>query len=299
MSRLRALVTGVSGQVGGALLRRAAPGVEMVPAGREVLDLARPHALAPVLERLAPDVVVNCAAYTAVDKAEAEAELAHTVNAAAPAEIAAWCGARGRAMIQVSTDYVFDGARAGAWRPEDAVHPINAYGASKEAGERAVRASCPRHVILRTAWVYSAGGNNFVRTMLRLGRERDELRVVDDQHGCPTAADEVARALAAVLASLAAGREGPWGTYHFCGAGATTWRGLAEAAFDLAAPHWGRRPVVTPIATAEWPTPAPRPANSVLDCSAFARDYAVAPLPWREALAPVVAAILHGEKGEG
>jgi len=294
----RAVVTGVSGQVGGRLAASTPPaGVAWVLAGRTVLDLARPETLAAALDALAPDVLINCAAYTAVDRAESEPELAFAVNAAAPGALAAACAARGVPMLHVSTDYVFDGFKAGAWTRDDPVAPLGVYGASKEAGERAVRAALPRHLILRTSWVYAARGSNFVRTMLRLGAERDALAVVADQRGCPTAAADIAAALAALVGRLARGEELAWGTWHFAGEGETTWHGFAEAIFDLAEPVWGRRPTVRPIATTDYPTPARRPANSVLDCAETVATLGIAARPWRDALAAVVGEILDGTQG--
>lgn len=289
----RVVVTGVSGQVGGSLMALPPPpGVTFVPAGRGVLDLSCPRGVAAALAALAPDAVINCAAHTAVDRAEGEAPLAFAINAEAAGEIAAACAARGAPMVQLSTDYVFDGCKAGPWLRTDPVAPLGVYGASKEAGERAVRAACPRHLIFRTAWVYAARGHNFARTMLRLGAERDELRVVADQTGCPTAAPDLAAALAALVPRLARGEELPWGTWHLAGQEATTWHGFAEAIFDCAAPIWGRRPKVVPITTAEYPTPTPRPRNSALDSTETERALALKARPWHEALPPIVAEIL-------
>ncbi|MGE4527163.1 MAG: dTDP-4-dehydrorhamnose reductase [Rhodospirillaceae bacterium] len=289
----RIVVTGVSGQVGGSLIALPPPpGVTFVPAGRGVLDLARPQGLAAALAALAPDAVINCAAHTAVDRAESEPALAFAVNAEAPGEIAAACAARGAPMVQLSTDYVFDGSKTGPWLRTDPVAPLGVYGASKEAGEQAVRAACPRHLILRTSWVYAARGHNFVRTMLRLGAERDELRVVADQTGCPTAAQDIAAAFAALAPRLAQGESLTWGTWHLAGKEATTWHGFAEAIFDCAAPVWGRRPAVVPIATADYPTATRRPRNSALDCAETERALGLAARSWRDALPSIVAEIL-------
>ena len=228
-----------------------------------------------------PDLVINAAAYTAVDKAESEPELAFAVNRDGPAALAEACQAIGAPLIHVSTDYVFDGSKRGAYVEEDPVNPASVYGASKEAGESAIRARLPAHVIIRSSWIYAPMGQNFVRTMLRLGRERPELRVVDDQTGSPTAAEELARAVqGAAGALLAGGRD--YGTFHFAGSGSTSWFGLAEAIFELAE---GPRPRLIPIPTSGYPTPARRPANSVLDSSKFARLYGVTARPWRDSLA--------------
>lgn len=278
----RILVIGRSGQLARALGAAAWPaGIELVQQGRETIDLARPASVEAPVVAARPDLVINAAAYTAVDKAESEPDLAFAVNRDGPAALAEACHHLGAPLIHVSTDYVFDGTKTGPYVEEDPVGPVSVYGASKEAGESAVRARLTAHVILRTAWVYAPEGQNFVRTMLRLGRERPELRVVDDQHGCPTAAAELARGVqAAALKLLAGGRD--HGTFHFCGAGATTWFRFAQAIFELAGEP---RPRLTPIPTSAYPTPAHRPANSVLDSSKFARLYGVTARPWRESLA--------------
>lgn len=286
---MRVLVTGITGQVGGALAGRAAPeGINWLPAGRDRLDLSAPATIAAAVEALAPDAVVNPAAYTAVDAAETDAETAFRVNRDGPAALAAACAARGIPLIHLSTDYVFDGTGTRPYRTDDPVAPLGIYGASKEAGEQAVRAALADHIILRTAWVYAAAGRNFVNTMLRVGAERDELRVVADQRGTPTNAGDIADAIAALLAAR---RDGIAlrGTFHYTAAGETSWHGLAEAVFRRAERHWGRRPVVHAIATADYPTPARRPAYSVLDNSTLdGTGVAVPRRPWEAALNAVL-----------
>ncbi|MEQ8396369.1 dTDP-4-dehydrorhamnose reductase [Thalassobaculum sp.] len=262
---MRVLVTGITGQVGGALVARPAPdGMNWIPAGRDRVDLSAPASIAAAIEALAPDAVVNPAAYTAVDAAETDRETAFRVNRDGPAALAAACATRGIPLLQVSTDYVFDGTGSRPYRPSDPVAPLGVYGASKQEGEEAVRSTLAHHVILRTAWVYAAAGKNFVNTMLRVGAERDELRVVADQRGTPTPADDIAGVLLTVLRAWQAG-VAVRGTHHFTCSGDTTWHGLADAVFRRAERHWGRRPVVHPIGTADYPTPAARPAYSVLD----------------------------------
>jgi len=289
---VKVLVTGVTGQVGGALVARTAPdGMEWIAAGRDRLDLSAPDGIAGALAALAPDAVVNPAAYTAVDPAETDSETAFRVNRDGPAALAGACAARGIPLIHLSTDYVFDGTGSRPYRADDPVAPLGVYGASKEAGERAIRAALDDHVILRTAWVYAADGKNFVNTMLRVGAERDELRVVADQRGTPTPAGDIADAVATLLAAR---RDGTAvrGTFHYTAGGETTWHGFAEAIFRRAEKHWGRRPVVHPITTADYPTPAKRPAYSVLDNSAL--DAALAGVatvprrPWETALNAVL-----------
>lgn len=284
---MRVVVTGITGQVGGALAAAGGDGLELVPAGRDRIDLADPDGIPAAVDALAPDAVVNPAAYTAVDKAEEEPKLAFTVNRDGPAALARACAARGIPLVHLSTDYVFDGSGDRPYRPDDPVAPLGVYGASKEAGERAVREALDDHVILRTAWVYAAEGRNFVNTMLRVGADRDELRVVDDQRGTPTAATDIAGAVLAILQARLRG-DGISGTFHYTAAGETTWHGLAEAIFDRAERHWGRRPVVRAIATSEYPTPAARPAYSVLDVSGLEAQVAVPRRDWAVALDAVL-----------
>jgi dTDP-4-dehydrorhamnose reductase len=291
MSReLRILVTGVSGQVGGALVPRLkVQGFEPLAVPRNDMDLASPQSIFSCLERRAPDLVINCAAYTAVDKAESEPDLAFAINGEAPARMAEWCAIHAVPLVQVSTDYVFPGDGRRPYREDDPVAPRSVYGASKLAGEEAIRATAASHVILRTAWVYAANGKNFVRTMLRLGQERDSIGVVADQRGCPTSADSIADALCVIAGRLAAGGTGlPTGTYHFVDAGETTWHGFADRIFQLAERRWGRRPTVLPITTDQYPTPARRPAYSVLDTAKFRRTFDFAPPSWQDSLERVV-----------
>ncbi|QHL89786.1 dTDP-4-dehydrorhamnose reductase [Sphingomonas changnyeongensis] len=274
------LVTGGTGQVGTALAARAAErGIEVVLPGRAALDLTDPDALARAVAGRDWGLVINCAAYTAVDKAESDADTARAVNAAAPAALARATAAAGIRLIHVSTDYVFDGSKPGWYDEDDPVAPLGVYGATKEAGEAAVRAANPDHVILRTAWVVSPFGHNFVKTMLRLGAERDTLRVVADQIGCPTSAIDIADA----LLSIAAGG-GPAGTYHFVNAGEASWHALA--AFVIARAGLAAR--VDPITTADYPTPARRPANSRLATARIARDHGLSPRPWQDAVGEIV-----------
>lgn len=274
------LVTGGSGQVGHALKRLSAShGAELVAPSRDELDLANPAAIARVVAARPWQAVINCAAYTAVDRAESEAEAAFAANGEGPSHLAEATAARGIRLLHVSTDYVFDGSKFGAYVETDPVAPLGVYGASKEAGERGVRAANPDHVILRTAWVVSPWGNNFVKTMLRVGRERGHLRVVDDQHGCPTSALDIAETLLALVAAPQV-----CGTHHFVNAGEASWYDLARFVFDRAR----LRVTVDPIPTAEYPTPARRPANSRLDTSRICAALGIAPRPWQEAVGAVV-----------
>lgn len=291
---LRILVTGVGGQVGGALVPAAeAAGFIVLPAPRDELDLARSGSIEAYLDGSRPDIVVNCAAYTAVDQAEKERDLAFAINAEAPDRLALWCGRHDRPFIHLSTDYVFPGDATRPYREEDPTGPSSVYGASKLEGERRVREACHCHLIVRTAWVYAAEGKNFVRTMLRLGRERDVLSVVADQRGCPTAADSIAQALCVVLQKLRAeGAEAIAGTYHYVDRGETTWHGFAERIFARVESRWGRRPVVNPITTDQYPTPAKRPGYSVLDTAKFQAVFGMTPPAWQDSLDRVLTRIV-------
>jgi len=281
------LVTGGTGQVGGAIARLAPADWSVTAPTRADLDLADPAALAGAVEAGRWDAVVNCAAYTAVDRAETDVVAAWTANALAPAALAAATAKAGVPLVHLSTDYVFDGSKPDAYVEDDPVAPLGVYGASKQAGEGAVRTANPAHVILRTAWVVSATGSNFIKTMLRLGAERPELRVVADQHGCPTAAVDIARAVLSIAGRLRA-PDAPFGTYHFVNAGEATWHGLAAYVFDRAATHGRPRPAVHPIATADYPTPARRPANSRLATGAIADAFGIRPRPWQAAVDEIV-----------
>lgn len=283
---LTVLVTGANGQVGYELRRRAeGMGQNLVALDRAGLDIGDAEAVLAAVQKIRPSVIINAAAYTAVDQAESAVVAADLGNRIGPANLAAAAAVENCGLIHLSTDYVFNGSGKRPYRADDPVSPLGVYGQTKEAGERAVREVLDRHVILRTAWVYAAHGSNFMRTMLRLGAERDELRVVDDQHGTPTPAGDIAEACLAIAAQL--GRpDGAAcaGTYHYVADGETTWAGFANAIFDHAATIWGRRPTVTPITSAEYPVPAPRPAYSVLDCSQTLATFQPVRRHWRDAL---------------
>lgn len=293
MRPLRFLITGQKGQVVTALAERAPEGVEVLTLGRPKLDLADPASIRAAFDGETADVVVNAAAYTAVDKAEEDEALAMRVNGAGAGLVAGEARRLGAPVIQLSTDYVFDGALDRPYREEDATAPLGAYGRSKLAGEEAVAAANPRHVILRTAWVYSPFGANFVKTMLRLGETRDEMRVVADQRGCPTSALDIADAIFAVgLRLLNAPGPEDYGVFHLTGAGEATWAEFAEAIFSDAQ-SLGRKPVkVTPITTDDYPTPARRPASSRLDGARLERIFGIRPPQWRASLKPVVARLM-------
>ena len=295
---MRILVTGMNGQVGRELRAADWPaGAHLIAFDRDALDLGDKQTVAARVAEVAPDVVINAAAYTAVDRAEDEPETAYRVNRDGPAALAAACEDSGAALVHISTDYVFDGTKDGPWTPEDTVRPLGTYGASKAAGEDAVRASVERHVILRTAWVHAAHGHNFVRTMLKHGAQKDQLKVVGDQFGGPTAADDIAAALVGIADHIVQGKT-HWGTYHFCGAPRASWYDFAQAVFDRAEPVWGRRPEVARITSAEWPTPVTRPANSVLDCMRLKADYGIEQPDWRARLTAIVARLVASHEGK-
>lgn len=283
------LVTGANGQLGRALGRATLPeGWEIAALDRDALDLSDATAIAAKVAERPWAAVINAAAYTAVDKAEDNVVAAWTINALAPAAFAAACASADLPLVQVSTDYVFAGDKPGAWEVDDPVAPLSVYGASKLGGELAVRTSGARHAIVRTAWVVSPDGANFVKTMLRVGATRDTLRVVEDQHGSPTSADDLAAALLSIAARLADDPQAPTGTFHFSNAGATTWAGFAREIFRQSERRGGPSPQVEGIATSDYPTPARRPANSLLGHDAIRAAYGISPRPWEDALADIL-----------
>lgn len=286
------LITGGSGQLAQALAAEAqARGLAFFLAGRPEFDFDRPETLDAAFARAAPALVVNAAAYTAVDAAEDDRDAAFRANCRGPARLAVLCAETRIPLIHVSTDYVFDGTKGAPYTETDLPNPTGVYGASKRAGEEAVLASEARAIVLRTAWVYAAGGKNFVRTMLNAARAGRELRVVADQRGAPTAAE----ALAPVILDLAA-RIAPWrpewrGIYHAAGSGEATWHEFATAILTEAARFGLTPPPIGAIPTAEWPTRARRPADSRLDCGKLAASFGLTLPPWRESLARVIAAL--------
>lgn len=283
---LKILVAGSTGQLARSLATAALrdPRVKLTAFGRPELDLLDRASLEQIVDRMRPDLVINAAAYTAVDRAEAEPERALAVNRDGAAALAAAACRHGTPIIHVSTDYVFDGAKQEPYRETDHPAPETAYGRSKVEGEQAVAQANPRHVILRTSWVYSQYGSNFVKTMLRLGGERPELRVVADQFGNPTYAGDLADAILNLAGQLARGGNA-WGVYHLAGEGDTSWHGFAERIIACGAQH-GLTPVpVLPISTADFPTPAKRPANSRLDCAKARAAFGISLPCWTAAVA--------------
>ncbi len=292
----RLVIIGKTGQLARELIVQGeAAGWQVTALARDVADLSDPAGAAKALAAALPaEAVINAAAYTAVDRAESEEALAHTINGEAPGVLAKVCAQAGVPFLHVSTDYVFDGLKAAPYVEADATAPQGAYGRSKLAGEEAVKAAGGQWLIARTAWVYSPHGHNFVKTMLRLGKTREEMRVVDDQQGCPTAAHELARCLLVAAAAMAEDRKAG-GLYHLAGAGETSWAGFAEAIFSRAEPYWHRCPVLHRITTEEYPTPARRPANSRLDCRQFDAMFGTRPEHWEMSLDTVIAALREAE----
>lgn len=279
------LVTGGQGQVGLELARQDWPhDVTAHFPTRDELDVASQVSLATYLRGRSFDAIINCAAYTAVDKAEEERDLAFLVNGEAPG----WLADTGIPLVHLSTDYVFDGSGPGFYAEDDPVAPLGVYGASKREGERAVQAGQSHSIILRTAWVLSAHRHNFLKTMLRVGATNPVLRVVDDQHGCPTSAADIADAVRIMTLRLIEDAQAPLGIHHFVNAGEASWCELAREIFALSAAAGGPSPEVEAIATADYPTPAKRPANSRLSTAKITADYGIHPRDWRAAVRDIV-----------
>lgn len=294
---MRILVLGKDGQVGWALQRALAPLGTLISAGRAELDLAQPRVFAAALEAYDVDVIVNAAAYTAVDKAEVEPALARAVNSESVAVLAAHAAARGLWLVHYSTDYVFDGSGSRPWHEEDVPAPLSVYGATKRDGELAIVRSGARHLIFRTSWVHGGHGANFARTMLRLARERDSLRVVADQVGAPTGADLIADVTAHALRQAKGGGDAASGLYHLAAAGETTWRDYAgliiAEALALDAPLRTALERVQPITTADYPTPAQRPLNSRLDTTKLVHQFGVVMPDWKDGVRRTVREIVR------
>lgn len=284
---MRLIVTGREGQVVRALAERAAAhGVKVIPLGRPELDLLHPTGLEALFARHRPDAIVNAAAYTAVDQAESDVETAMAVNGAGAGAVAQAAAMLGVPLLQLSTDYVFDGSKSTPYVESDPVAPVSAYGRSKLAGEQAVVAATANHAILRTSWVYAATGKNFLLTMLRLAETRPVLSVVSDQRGAPSYAPDIADALIGIARNLVSRPQEPAlrGIFHMTGGGETSWAEFATAIFARSAQRGGPAATVTPIATSAYPTPARRPANSRLDCSKLKKVHFVALPDWHDAL---------------
>jgi dTDP-4-dehydrorhamnose reductase len=293
---MRIVVTGTKGQVATALAERGkASGVDVVLMGRPALDLTQPDHIFDALSSCAPDIIVNAAAYTAVDKAEDEPELAFAINAQGAGAVAAAAHRLSAPVIHLSTDYVFDGDKREPYIESDQTACTGVYGASKLAGERAVAAANPHHVILRTAWVYSPFGANFVKTMLRLASSRDEIGVVDDQRGNPSSALDIAEAVITIARQLSSTEHQElFGIFHLAGGGEATWAELASQIFECSRQRGGPAARVRKITTAEFPTRARRPADSRLDCAKVMSAYAVALPEWRASIRDCVDRLIPG-----
>ena len=293
---MRILVTGKNGQLATALCEAAAADTsfDVVALGREALDICDKASVERAVADVKPDMIISAAAYTAVDKAETERQQAFAANEAGPRLLASAAARRGIPIIHVSTDYVFDGRKSEPYIEDDAVSPAGIYGASKLAGEIAVAKTNPKHLILRTAWVYSATGQNFVKTMLRLAADRDQVNVVDDQYGNPSYAPHLALAILNVARQI---HHNPglqaWGMYHLAGTGTTTWCGLAREVFKRSEAAGGPHARVDAITTSEYPTPAKRPANSTLDCTKAKQTFGVELPAWQTGVADCLARLMQ------
>jgi dTDP-4-dehydrorhamnose reductase len=292
---MRVLLTGGSGQVGTELRQVAPPSWTVHAPDKAELDLASAESIANAIGRAPWDLIVNAGAYTAVDKAETDVDRAWHINSDGPAVLAQLAARAEIPIIHLSTDYVFDGTKQRPYVETDALNPLGVYGASKAAGELAVQSANGQHLILRTAWVVSTHGQNFVKTMLRLGTERGNLRVVNDQLGCPTAARDIAVVISDVASEFIS-RDDMNGIYHFVCAGEASWFDLAEHIFAVASEHGIRSPTIEPIATTEYPTPAKRPPNSRLATQKLHEVFDLEPRPWQDAVAEVVEELLSQKK---
>lgn len=284
---MRILVTGANGQVGWELVQQGSHyGLNISGRDRAGLDICDPEAVAKEIKATGVGMVINAAAYTAVDRAETEPDLANAVNRDGPAILASACATANIPLIHISTDYVFDGSKKEPYVESDPVAPLGVYGKSKEAGEQKIRTRLERHIILRTSWVYGVHGNNFVKTMLRLGREKEEIRVVDDQIGCPTSAADIAETLLLMAQKFVRGDEIAWGTYHYCGQGPTSWYRFAQVIFDRAEKHHHHLKLqnLLPIPSSEFPTPTRRPVYSALDSSMIYKKFSISPKNWHKSV---------------
>ncbi len=291
---MRILITGAAGQVG-TELRLSGPDKahEILSFNKTDFDITDKNSVLTLVENLKPEIIINPAAYTAVDKAETEKEQAYQVNRDGPENLAIACAENKIPLIHISTDYVFDGSKSGPYLESDPVQPVNAYGASKEAGETAVRKVLEQHIILRTSWVFSSHGGNFVKSMLKFGNERDELSIVSDQTGGPTSAADIAKATINIAKQLHSGNA-TWGTYHFAGGPVTNWYEFASEIFNQAGELVENSPTVKPITTNDYPTPARRPANSVMNCEKILSAFGIKQPSWKDSLRKVLQELRNG-----
>ena len=284
------MFTGTTGQLGFELIRQSAGfSFEAVPISEDELDITDLDWVRKIFQRVQPDIVINPAAYTHVDQAESEPEKAFQVNKDGAENLAKVCVDYDIPMIHVSTDYVFDGKKTEPYVEDDAVRPLGVYGKSKAAGERAIVSFLPKHIIIRTSWLYGVYGHNFVKTMIRLGKERQELSVVSDQFGCPTSATDLSAAILSVTEQILKASKPAWGIYHFCGKGITSWHRFAETIFELVGRIQSTKPpVVHPITTSEYPTQAERPAYAAMNCDRIRAHFGVKQIPWQQSIEEVI-----------
>jgi len=283
---MKVLITGANGQLGRELVRLSRTvDFEVHHLNRQQLDITDENDIQQVFARISPSLVINAAAYTHVDRAEDEPDLTYAVNTDGPTYLARYCAANRLALIHISTDYVFDGTKGRPYQESDPIAPLGVYGQSKAQGEAAVRSFLPNHIIVRTSWLYGVYRQNFVKTILKLAAEKTALRVVADQLGSPTSAASLAKTVLIIAQKIGAHKKFEWGTYHYCGAGITSWHGLAEKIIELAAPYTALKTrQVEAITTAEWPTPTQRPPYSVLDCTRLKNEFGIHPEQWQHSL---------------
>jgi len=287
---VKLLVIGENGQLGWEICRKGKnQGIDMSGLDLPDFDVTKPSKVKKAVHQAGVSLVINASAYTAVDTAESEPEVAFAVNRDGPAYLADSCAEIGIPLIHISTDYVFDGSKKSPYLETEPVSPLGIYGKSKAAGETEIRNTLKKHIIVRTAWLYGLHGKNFTKTMLRLGKENEVLSVVADQYGCPTYAADLADAILAIATQISEQHDVIWGTYHYCGKGVTSWHGFAQAIFDLANKYdTFQVKKVVPITTTEYPTPAKRPANSGMDCSLITKNFGISLRPWQESIADMV-----------
>jgi dTDP-4-dehydrorhamnose reductase len=294
---MKIFLAGSKGQLGRALLRQATDSFDILPMDLPELDIQDRNQLDTVFADFGPAMVINAAAYTNVDQAETEKELAFAINRDAVANLAALCHRMAIPLIHISTDFVFNGQKCSPYLENDPIDPVSVYGKSKAAGEKAIRSRLKTHIIIRTAWLYGVDGRNFVKTMLRLSQEKEIISVVADQCGCPTSAFDLAGAIWMLARQFANTGKLAWGTYHYCGRGQTTWHGFTQTILEMAAVHLPvKTTMVKPVTTAQYPTPAARPAYSVLDCNLIAQRFGIKPPPWQESLLRVIAELMDKDR---
>lgn len=292
---MKYMLIGYEGQLGWDLVRKAENlAIPILPLDLPRFNITDFNAVEKWLNPKDISVVINVAAYTAVDRAEQESEQAFAVNRDGPSYLAERCAEIKVPLIHISTDYVFDGRKTGAYLESDPVCPLGVYGRSKAEGESEIRKCLREHIIIRTSWLYGVHGNNFVKTMLKLGRDKEIIRIVADQYGCPTYAADIADAIFLIAEQIEKNSDINWGTYHYCGKGETTWHGFDVAIFEIAKKYDSFTvKELLPISTAEYPTPARRPENSVLDCTKIGKNFGIQPRPWRESLAEMIEALYN------